>query len=470
MIFQNYFTNISQPNLITHLHINNKKLNKDKNFPAMVNYPLSNNKRSVIEKNNVLADEIEKTANKVLISPNFIIRLLNNYWQETIFLSKSNSVSETYINQLRSDGIIIHKNQYKKFLSEFSKALTINRIKSSLNAGESYLSANEVKYVWKKGFNFSLPKNLLRSIVNRKTNKELINKQAKLLKKLNKQKFPVFTIVNNCNQILVAEPPEKLANNYNLIDRLYKCYSIYFGESQNIRPIYQSLFFLNPQDAVEYKIYIESQYKSVSPNSHFYLMTTELNDYYQLAISLKHKVQFCLIPDLKELGQLMYDYQHNQNLSFHTAQKYGQYAFQGQPIYFIKPTVAKNKQTNKLTNVYYRFQDQTEHTDVIFMNYNTALLAWKKFVHSNHNYKLPTNPQILVYNLEDYLNTCLSSLKDQTNNFLFVPSKESYVFLKSRLLLKPNNSIHRIIVNNLTAFRLFANKIVWSLTSKHPIN
>nr|YP_010904039.1 hypothetical protein REQ00_pgp135 [Caulacanthus ustulatus]WCH57290.1 hypothetical protein [Caulacanthus ustulatus] len=472
MIFQNYCTNISKPYFMTYVSTYHKKLHKDKYFLAMVDYPPSKNKYSVIRKDNVIADKVENTARRVLISPNFLVRLLNNYWQETIFLSKFNSVSEAYINQLKSDGITLHKSQYKKFLGKFSKALVTGRVEASFSNKENYLPVHEVKYVWRKGLNFSLPGNLLESIVNQKNSKKLIHNQAKLLKKLDQQKFPVFTVVNNNNQILIAEPPEKLVNNYNFIDRLHCWYNSYFGKLQNHKPVYQSLFFINPQDAMEYKIYIENQYKLVSPNTHFYLMTTKLNDYYQLANSLKQKVQLCLIPDLKELGELIYKHQYSSNISFHVQQKYAKYAFQGQPIYFIKPTSVKDMKKNQLTEIKYNItlQNGQENIDTVFMNYNTALLAWKKFIHYNKNYKLPNTPQILVYNLEDYLNAHLSNLKNQANSFLFVPSKDSYVFLKSNLLLQSDNNIYQTLINKLTICRLFINKIIWSLTSKQPIN
>ena len=103
--------------------------------------------QSNIEANTIFNPIINQSSdnNYKLISRNFFIQLINKFWRETIFLSASNQLSDTYIEKLKSDGLLIYSKEYKNFLSAFSKALINDRIHFSLDVtNEKSLKTNDV--------------------------------------------------------------------------------------------------------------------------------------------------------------------------------------------------------------------------------------------------------------------------------------------------------------------------------------
>nr|YP_010903638.1 hypothetical protein REP92_pgp137 [Hypnea wynnei]WCH56490.1 hypothetical protein [Hypnea wynnei] len=420
-------------------------------------------------------------ANKKLVSRNFMIKLLNTYWQETIFISRSNLLSNTYSNQLKADGLAIYKNQYKKFLSDFSKALSVGRIQVAFNDSNkdyqitNYLT-NEIKYIWKKGFNGFVPRNLLSLLFEYNRIRNFNNEKLNLLNRLQLKHFPLFTVVNNSSQMIISEPSDELIYKKNLLDKLYQWCFYNFAIYNKNRPVYQSLFFVNPYDALEYKQYIGYKDKSIDKQPTLSTLTCNLSFYYQLFYKLSSRVQFYLIPDLKELGKLIHTYQYKSNVSFHKNQKYNQYLFQGQPVYFIKPLMVKNKKTKKIElvkyNYYFNKKLNDQINEYIFLNYDVALFAWQKFIKHNMYYDLPNKPSILVYNLEDFIN---NNIKRYDQNLylkgcIFIPSKESFDFLQSNLFLKSQKTTYENLMHNITAIKTIINRIIWSLTSKQPVS
>nr|YP_010903440.1 hypothetical protein REP88_pgp135 [Hypnea cryptica]WCH55893.1 hypothetical protein [Hypnea cryptica] len=426
-------------------------------------------------------EDRKSLANKKLISRNFMIKLLNMYWQETIFVSKSNSLSTHYSNQLKSDGLAIYKNQYKKFLSDFSKALSFGRIEVAFNEYNKDCQVNnsfnhDVKYIWRKGLNGLITQNVLHLFLKYHQIRVFNNQRLKLLNNLQFKYFPIFTVVNNSSQIIISEPSDELIYNKHFLDKLYQWYFYRFSINNKNKPVYQGLFFINPNDAVEYKRYIEYKHELINKQSNISILPCNLSFYYQLLYKLSLKIQFYLIPDLKELGKLINIYQHKNNVSFHKRQKHSLSSFQGQPIYLIKPLIVKNKRTKKIEAIKYNysFKKKTDQkiNDYIFLNYNVVLFAWKKFIKDNMHYNLPSQPPVIVYNLEDFINH--SSNKYNNNaylrNCIFIPSKESFDFLTSNLFLKSQQTTYETFAYNLMTIKTIINRIIWSLTSKQPVN
>nr|YP_010903043.1 hypothetical protein P4C74_pgp136 [Hypnea pseudomusciformis]WCH55097.1 hypothetical protein [Hypnea pseudomusciformis]WCH56690.1 hypothetical protein [Hypnea pseudomusciformis] len=426
-------------------------------------------------------ENIKSLANKKLISRNFMIKLLNIYWQETIFVSKSNSLSNTYSNQLKSDGLAIYKNQYKKFLSDFSKALSLGRIEVAFNKYKksdqiNNLFNDDIKYIWKKGFNGLITQNFLHLLFEYNQIRIFNNQKLKLLNNLQLKYFPIFTIVNNSSQIIISEPSDELIYNKNFLDKLYQWYFYRFSMNNKNKPVYQGLFFINPNDALEYKQYIKYKHKSINKQPNLSILPCNLSFYYQVFYKLSLKIQFYLIPDLKELGKLINIYQHKNNVSFHRKQKYSLSSFQGQPIYVIQPLIVKNKKTKQTESIKYSYyfnkKLDKKINDYIFLNYNVALFAWKKFIKDNMHYNLPSQPPVIVYNLEDFINHNSNKYDNNTylKNCIFIPSKESFDFLKSNLFLKSQKTTYENFTYNLMTIKTIINRIIWSLTSKQPVN
>nr|YP_010198370.1 hypothetical protein LK148_pgp140 [Gracilaria pachydermatica]UAD86786.1 hypothetical protein [Gracilaria pachydermatica] len=408
-----------------------------------------------------------------LVSRPFVGKLINKYWQEKIFLSVSGTYSEKYTNQLKLEGILIYKNEQKKFLLDFSRALLSGRIETCLNFGKVNSSNNQyISYIWKKGFNFPLPKNWIFSLFNQDS-VSLNKNELTFINHLQNQPLPLFTITNNLNQIILADSSEKNTGNLNVVDKIYKWYCGKFMTNYRELPLYYGLFFVHPTDAIEYANYIKSQHNTSNKTNQFTLFSSNLSTYYKLnRINIKN-LQFRLIPDLEEISRLLYRYKHYRNLKFYKYQKYSKSFFQGQPIYMIEPFFAYNRKTNKmqLLNYYYKpnIDDNIIEYRAIFTNYETMLRAWCQFRRTKTDYKIPSKPKVFVYNLEDFIRTHEYNHEIKTRNILFIPSKKSYNFIKHYRFVKNKNKIQRIFSNKFLGFKILSQRIIWSLTSRQPI-
>nr|YP_009297968.1 hypothetical protein Plocam_070 [Plocamium cartilagineum]AOM67906.1 hypothetical protein Plocam_070 [Plocamium cartilagineum] len=465
-ILENYSHINSQHNKNTNIQINKSLVNR-----SSVLY-LSSNKN--LNSSNINSKDILV---QKFIYPNFFIKLINRYWQETIFLSISNPLSDNYISRLKSDGLI-YKYQSKKFLLNFSKALMTGRIDSSLNSSllVSKVQSNStyVKYIWRKGINLSFPLNILQDFFTYKKNNFLSKNQIILIQKLKKNQFPIFTVVNGFNQIIIAEPSEEIILNQSLINKIYKWYTDFLLKKKYSQPLYEGLFFMNPYDALEYSNFIKNKYPNSNKENHLKVFSSRLDFYYKQVRTSLPKIQFRLIPDLQELSQLIYKYRYYKNIYFHSSQKYNKDSFQGQPIYFIQPIFAINKKTKKMDLINFNYQLNEKHAmkqyEAIFINYKTAVLAWKKFCHESKDYNLPLNPKIMVYNLEDFLKTCECNSQIKQRNLLFIPTKESYKFMYKRKSETFKNKIIQIFSSKILFIKVFSKRLIWSLTSRQPIS
>nr|WCH54699.1 hypothetical protein [Hypnea edeniana] len=477
-VLKHHSINVSNINFIS--SIVTKKYNYC-NYIAMVEIRDNMENLFKVKKNHDnFYKNIKDLANQQLVSRSFMIKLLNAYWQETIFVSRSNSLSNNYSNQLKSDGLAIYKNQYKKFLSDFSKALSVGRIEVAFTNNKSdeinKIFNHDIKYIWKKGFNGFVPQNLLSVLFKYNQKRVFNNKRLKLLNNLQFNYFPLFTVINNSSQMIIAEPSDELIYKKNLLDKLYQWCFYNFSVRNNNQPVYQGLFFMNPYDASEYKQYIEYKNKSINEQLNVSILPCNLSFYYQLFYKLSSRIQFHLIPDLKELGKLIHTYQYKNNIYFHRNQKYNQYSFQGQPVYLIKPLMVKNKKTKQIELVEYSYyfnkKLNSQINEYIFLNYDVVLFAWQKFLKDNLYYNLPNKPSVMVYNLEDFIND--NSDKHDQNLYLksciFIPSKESFDFLKSNSFLKSQKTTYENFMYNITVIKAIINRVIWSLTSKQPVN
>jgi len=462
-------SNLSQENILKNLIVNQYvsrksstsvtktfiKLNNDTNIASNSSYTKSNN------------------MNYMLVSRNFFVKFINQFWRETIFLSSTNSLADTYIEKLKVDGLSVYSKEYKMFLSDFSKALINGRISIAFNGSDfNLVKANNtiyLKYIWKKGLNFYWPQknSYLFSLFNymRASNK----KQNFLMNEL-----PLFTVVNNLNQVVLSESSNEILIHKNFIDYLYNVYSKYFLTNLFNKIKYQGLFFMNVKDAEEYKNYIESKYPSISEFKNLQVVVNQLNLYYKLVHSGFNHIDFRLVPDLTEVGNFIYKYQYYKNIRINKSQNYGSTFFQGQPIYFIEPILAINKSNNKMELVKYIYSSLSKENSLeytaVFMNYKTAVLAWQKFSQQMIDYDLPIKPQLTVYNLESFIKQSETNKYSTSKKVLFVPSIESYSYLKNTAKIHIRFNLFNKVMNNFSSVKLLSQRILWSLTSRQPLN
>nr|UAD87167.1 hypothetical protein [Gracilaria pacifica] len=416
------------------------------------------------------------TTSTSLVTRPFIGKLINKYWQEKIFLSVPSVHSEKYINQLKLEGVLIYKNEQKKFLLDFSRALLSGRIETSVNSKPITLGNNKsISYVWKKGFNFPLPTKRIFSL-SRSNSLPLNKDESMFLDKLQDQPLPLFTLKNNLNQMILADSSEHNTGKLNFIDKIYKQYYSIFVTDDNSFPPYYGLFFMRPTDALEYANHINGKYNTVNSTNRLTLFSSHLCTYNKLARINVKNLQFRLIPDLQEISKLIYKYKYYRNLKFHKDQKYGKNFFQGQPIYIIEPFFAYNKKMNKtqLLHYSYNYKSNKDRSKIeykaIFTDYSTLVKAWHAFKRCHKDYGIPSKPKVFVYNLEDFIRTYKYNDEIKTRNILFVPSKESYDFIKHYKFIKNQSKIKRIFSNKFLGFKILSQRIIWSLTSRQPIH
>lgn len=396
---------------------------------------------------------------------NLLQKFINKYWQETIFISKSNLLFDNYSNQLNINGLSIYSsNDYKNFLLKFSKALLNGQIqvsmKNNIRGASLLIYDNDIycKYIWKKRFNLSF---------NHFSNKQKIRKNKLLLNNssLKNSILPIFAITNQFNQLVMFESSNKIflqKSNFNLLSNFF--YNICF------KKIYTGLLFINPEDAAEYKQYISSKYYDSTRSTYIKSFIGQLNLYYKLVYSAIYNTEFRLIPDLKEVSDLIYKYQYYKNTFFDKNQRYGKNYFQGQPVYIIKPVLSVNKNTKTKVVIYYSYKIKQNHNEkqykAIFLNYRTAILAWNQFKENNSYYDLPNKPLLYISNLEDFL-----KINNKDNkNIMFVPSFDTYKFIKNHIKINNTNNIKKILSQNILYINNFIKRAMWSLTSRQPVN
>nr|AYR05908.1 hypothetical protein [Lithothamnion sp.] len=391
----------------------------------------------------------ENLADQKLVYNNLFRRFLNKFWQQTIVLSVPTKISEKYIAELNSLNLVKHKVSQKKFLSQFSKSLIKGSIESSL-ASHLYHDQrpSSILYVWKKVFNLKkmINCNLLRLNTSKKSLREI---KKQLEGNLRISNLPLFIIANHLDQMVIAEPPELSNVSKGIID--------VSSQNFNLRPCFEGWFFINFQDAEEYLQHIKKQYGITDTSHKLQVFICNLETFYKLSRNSRDEVNFRLVPDLHEIGQLVNKYSSYRNVEFNKDQKYGKDYFQGQPIYVIK---------DSSPDYYYMItpdKNQIKYKPV-FTNYETAIYSWNNFVKKQKYYKVSKYPELIVYNLEDFLQEQISNPNHNQLPFLLIPSKSSYEFTKNSQIRK----VRTVASTYFSYLKLWTKRIFWSLTSRQP--
>lgn len=399
-----------------------------------------------------------------LVSRNLWQKLINEYIQETVFLSSVNKFNIHYVNKLKSMGLSVYdSSQYRIFLNKFSKDLIHGRVNISHKNYNDFLineldnkSNSSVKYIWIKLLNLDRLnlmkfKNIFFNIFNQS------------LVPLVNNSLPLFILVNNNDEIIMSESVDQLVK----FSNRFNFYRMLNFELFNNKKNYTCLLFVNHDDALEYRNHIYYKNRKSTRLLDIKIIPSNINLYNKLKQVYIHKVDFRLIPDLKEISTLLNKYSKYRNVSFQINQKYGYKFFQGQPLYQIQSFRIKN--TNKVISdpkQLYFFKNIKKYSNLntYFLNYDTALNVWKQMLKENVDTKLPSSPQILVSNLESFIQT------KQDESLTFLPSIENYVSIKK--YIKLNSKSHNIFTYTLSNQRIYIKtlcyRIFWSLTSRHP--
>ena len=408
--------------------------------------------------------------------PNKIQSIFNTYCQQVIFLYSSDSDSERYAKMLRLLQNIYNNRQFEQlFFSELNKDLMSGRINSELEGSLDFAVQNQtssvfdIKYIWKKNFFLRVLNKLSNVLFNKQQliSQNQVNKHT--LSGLKENKFPVFTLTNKFNQIVVSEPAEEILMRKGVFTTFYNWFLDTFALNGNTGIKYKSWFFVNPKDAIEFRQYIENKYPASSKEHGLNVVAINLSMYYRLSRANHSRVEFRLVPDLNEVAQLITNYKYKKNLYFHPNQQYGQDYFKGQPIYILQliDKINTDKNISKHMNYYYRMPKSMQYKSV-FTNYNLALKTKRRLNIYGRNNPFNTVIKILVYNLEDVLNDTNISRALEKQLFLFVPSKDSYDFIRC------NEQEAFYVLKNISPYlfniQLWIKRIIYSLTTKRPTN
>nr|YP_009315107.1 hypothetical protein P8471_pgp148 [Titanophycus setchellii]SCW23562.1 conserved_ORF_2 [Titanophycus setchellii] len=437
-------------------------------------------KSTCTSRNLVLATESVYRFSKIQENQSQLFQeLLDKYWRQTIFFSNASPIARKYSALLAKQDDILAKNRKKVLMSNVSKALqkgTIDADLDNISQKKIDVPTAAIRYIWGKSINIGFPKYLDGLWVNRRLINTSSNLQRTLTNNLYNNNFPIFVVTNSSNQIVVTEPSSQIIHQNNIFHKAYLWYYDRFLWKQDNNSVYEGWFFVNPKDAEEYANFIKSRYPRSAHQNGLGILPTTLKTYYSLNRSAPPRTEFRLFPDLEEVGRLVVSSKHRRGLAFDKNQNYSNKYFQGQPVYFIKSVLCNDRNTGLKNDVSYYYQipgDLSGQKYIgVFFNKTVAINAWQNFRLLNPSLKLPMQPKLDVYNLEDFLKDYEDNSQLQGKNFLFIPSEDTYEYVKSLSLNQFCNQ--NILFKQFTLYRfgvsLWIQRLIWSLTSGQPPN
>nr|QUE29753.1 hypothetical protein [Erythrotrichia carnea] len=192
-------------------------------------------------------------------------------------------------------------------------------------------------------------------------------------------------------------------------------------------PVKKGFIFFSPEDADEYINSVKEQSPRIAKR-YSPLETFPIN----LALAYKWnrtsspRLQFRFVPDIKEIGDLVHNYQYKKNINIHPSQYITKHEFKGVPIYTIKPITARYEGKKIKVDLGDDISLNTRDKYMIFTSLDSLYKTWENFCVRYPDLRLPSKPVVQVYNLEDYLSDCETLLTSQCKNFRVVPSIEAY--------------------------------------------
>lgn len=429
----------------------------------------------------LMATDVVYRFNKVNFPTISLFReLINKYCQQTIFISYVGSKTHIYYNKILKMDSNVEREQRKKIIFHFSKAIfnysiVVNTyLNFYFNKNKNVLITWPIKYAWKKHLCFL---QLFRSLMRPSRHSVSCNFSSNFLKMLENSNIPLFTVTNNLKQLVISEPTEAIEKKNKIKDLVYRLFYRASFSAQDQADIHESWFFVNPEDASEYKAYVATKYKRSCQHNGLNLFISGIHLYYRLNRTSTSQLQFRLFPDLTEVSKLVMSSSYRFNVEFDQNQKYGKNYFQGQPIYFIKPVFHRTHKNAKKEFIYCYYQIPKDLSKTkyypIFFSKQVALSTWKKFRKAmiQENLLLPNKPVLHVYNLEDFLKDNEYNSYWMRHKFLFVPSYKVYVLIKSMQTssqYKTKSNIYSILSSYLFCSKIWSHRIILSLINRHP--
>lgn len=393
--------------------------------------------------------------------------LLEKYYKEKIIILKKQDKKDKIQKKIRNINL---KNRIQsqpskekqKWTKRLEKAIINNKI-------EFYFDNNKSNYVtgiWNKFLYFSKPKNW-----DEKQNKIAFpnTRQQQLINEL--KSSPVFVVENIFNEIVTGESKNTFYKNF--IEKLEaKYYNLFLLQDQDElkEPCKIAFVFTNPQDAVELKEYLQEQFPYSAYEIKLSVKIMSLSEFYELSRTAKTMNQIRIIPDIKDLGNLLSKFRKKRHIQFHKRQVYGNNFFQGQPIYRLMPSKT-NEQTIENKS---RILNYTPKDDFVFQNeiiyYFTDLQdaekAWDSFYIRYSKLGIPKKAIIEVYNLESLLLDYEKNLEGTPNQIRIIPTKQAKTFIEEAYKSELNKEFSLKNYKIFSRIQIGAERFMWGLTHR----
>ena len=316
---------------------------------------------------------------------------------------------------------------------------------------------------------FSKPSKIPDIFSNKRQNNFPTQHQKVILSKL--KTVPVYTVVNGYNEIVIASP--RVMPPRNSMEWLYDKYHDNFLWKEDKGAISLGLFFVNKEDAETYMQEICKKDPRGAETIGLGVKTVGLDTFYELNRTSQPKMQARLIADLEEIDLLLNEYCNNKFIDFHPKQKHQKQWCQGNPIYMIRVNEQVSEvDQKKISLSKYNLDSSSNSQKILLFKREDAYKIWNLYRSKYQNLKLPEQPTLEVYNLENYLLDLEKSDILSTENITFVPPYESYRY--SKFLVEKSKtdktvsiqeSFEKYFATQVKSFQRFYKGIVWLLTS-----
>ena len=288
--------------------------------------------------------------------------------------------------------------------------------------------------------------------------------QKNIINKL--KQIPIYTVVNNQNEVITASPREY--SQLNSLRWIQNKYNNIFLWEHDTGPVSLSLFFMNKEDASSYLHEVCRREPKESEISGLRVKTISLDVFYKFNRTSKPKMQSRLVADLQEVESILNIHRHDVSCTIHPKQKYSKNWFQGTPIYIIKFSGTLNKRSIATYTI-----ENNSATKMIFFSKEDATRAWQVYLSKASNLKCRTNPILEIYNLENLILDMEHSKLEEIENLTIVPSykkqstEKSTSFLESKFDSTPHNFDRYTFKAKLKLKELerFYKGLIWLFTS-----
>nr|BDA98821.1 hypothetical protein [Chroomonas debatzensis] len=245
-------------------------------------------------------------------------------------------------------------------------------------------------------------------------NKTLLNKLKKI---------PVYVVVNNNKELITANP--RVAEELSVGEWISSKYYNWFVWKEDEGPVSLGLFFMDKRDCETYLHEICKKDPQGAERVGVRVDIVGLDKFYEMNRTSCPGFQVKLIANLKEMNSLILKYKKDAFYSLNPKQQHSKNNFQGTPIYIIRNSVGKSKVQKKPVIIQYKIKNNNAKTNVFF-KLEDVYSAWEKLKDYNPDIEFPSNPQVEIYNLENYLLDCEKEKFESLENINFVPTQESY--------------------------------------------